>query len=124
MAARIDLTTPAGQINYTKQIQTELTIRSKWMAQYGPEEYRIAPRMVKVRKQSAPPPEPAAAPAAEPAPVRAPPPATYQEVLKCMRFSTNTRDDFVDMADTPLHNLAKQSIQFGQFNRRKSLNEL
>jgi hypothetical protein len=123
-ATSINFATPAGQIEWHKSIQNEQKTRASWLAKYGPEEFRPPPRMVKVNK-------------AMPAPLASDTPAdvvrettpekrelSYQEVLKQMQFSTNTADSFWDMHDTPLYKLARQSIQAGKFNRRKSLNNL
>ncbi|KAG8467949.1 hypothetical protein KFE25_007001 [Diacronema lutheri] len=124
--ARINFATPSGQIEWQKAIEKEQKTRATWMSQYGSEEYKLAPRMVKVKRMA---PQPAslasAAPSVEPgdAPTEEAP-LTHEEVLKRMQFSTTTSDDFWDMASTRVHNLAKTSIQHGQFNRRKSLHSL
>lgn len=121
MDAGFNFATPGGQLEYKNAIEKEQRIRANWLAQYGPEEWKPAPRMVKVKKQMGADVAPSEAPPAAPA---VDPPLTYQEVLKRMQFSTLQADSYWDMADTPVHNLAKQSIQFGQFNRRKSLHNL
>lgn len=132
MVAQIDLATTAGQIEWQKTIEKEYKTRAAWLAKYGPEEYRPAPRMIKVKKAqlAALPHAVTAAPeAVETAPeVSAmPKPAdelSYTEVLKRMQFSTTTADSFWSMHETPLNSLARQSLQSGQFNRRKTMQTL
>lgn len=125
MATSINLATPDGQIEWYKSIQKEHTTRASWMSKYGPEEYRLPPRLVKVKKPS---------PASEAPPAAAEPPAaaddedevdeSYDAVLRKMRFTTTTKETFYDMHGTALHTMAKGSILAGQFNRRKSLQQL
>jgi hypothetical protein len=127
MAAQIDLTTTAGQIEWQKTIEKEYKTRASWMAKYGPEEYRPAPRMIKVKKvQRAETSPPAVAEtgtkgSVTPMPVEEP---SYTEVLKRMQFSTTTSDSFWNMHQTTLNSLARQSLQAGQFNRRKTMQTL
>ena len=130
MVAQIDLTTTAGQIEWAKTIEKEYRTRASWLAKYGPEEYRPAPRMVKVKKAqhaataALPGGAPTADAAAAAAAVAPEVEQTYTDVLKRMQFSTTTADSFLPMHESPLNALARQSLQSGQFNRRKTMQTL
>jgi hypothetical protein len=83
----INFATVEGQMDWTKTIEKEHNTRAKWLAEYGSEEYKPAPRMVKVKKQSMLPqePVPVEAPVAAVDPEETPRALTHQEVLRKMQ---------------------------------------